>query len=945
MSLLHIMIFIPFLFAILVPFIHKMCNPRIHTGWFVLIVPLGIFLYLLKYIPLTASGKTALFELSWMPSLGINFTAYLDGLALIFALLITGIGALVILYSIYYLSKEKEALHNFYVYLLLFMGAMLGLVFSDNIFVLYVFWELTSISSFLLIAYWYHRKNSRYGAQKAMLITIAGGLAMLAGLILLSIMADTYSVREMMSIAQEIASHKLFLPAMILLLLGAFTKSAQFPFSIWLPDAMEAPTPISAYLHSATMVKAGIYLVARFTPVFGGSAEWFWLVTGAGILTLLYGSLNAVQQKDLKALLAYSTISQLGLIMSLLGLGSAALYYRTGNEASVYAFAVAAAIFHLINHSTFKGSLFMVIGIIDHEAGTRDLRRLGGLAALMPVSFTLAIIGSFAMAGLPPFNGFLSKEMFFTSVLTLIEQPVFGAKTLAVLIPIIAWAASVFTFIYCMILVFKTFTGKHHPEKLDKPVHEAPLGMLLPPMILAALVIGIFFFPNVIADYFLKPALAAVVPAQTGLDIKISAWHGWNKEVFMTIGVIACGSLLYRSLKKWSPVYQLYPKRFTLNHAYNLVLQGMEDLSLKITKRYMTGFVRDYLVYIFFTIILVLGGALWLLGGTSFNFSKNAPVNAFEVGMVIGMIMAVLTVLLAKLRLTAIIALGALGFLVSLLFVVFRAPDLALTQLVVETVTTVLFLLCFYHLPELRKEKSRISFKLTNLVISLGVGSVFTVLALSANNHRFSETISSFFEDSYTLAGAKNMVNAILVDFRGLDTMLEILVLCIAGLGVFTLIHMGDKGQETGSSLLEKIRSNDVILRTVTKAASIIIFTFAVYLFFGGHHNPGGGFVGGLSGAAGLILLYLAFDFETIRENIPVDFKKLAAAGVLIAVMTGAGSFLFQAPFMSQTFGHVELPVFGDTELATALIFDLGVALAVVGTAMTIILTISEDES
>ncbi|MED4205690.1 Na+/H+ antiporter subunit A [Neobacillus mesonae] len=945
MSLLHIMIFIPFLFAILVPFIHKMCNPRIHTGWFVLIVPLGIFLYLLKYIPLTASGKTALFELSWMPSLGINFTAYLDGLALIFALLITGIGALVILYSIYYLSKEKEALHNFYVYLLLFMGAMLGLVFSDNIFVLYVFWELTSISSFLLIAYWYHRKNSRYGAQKAMLITIAGGLAMLAGLILLSIMADTYSVREMMSMAQEIASHKLFLPAMILLLLGAFTKSAQFPFSIWLPDAMEAPTPISAYLHSATMVKAGIYLVARFTPVFGGSAEWFWLVTGAGIVTLLYGSLNAVQQKDLKALLAYSTISQLGLIMSLLGLGSAALYYRTENESSVYAFAVAAAIFHLINHSTFKGSLFMVIGIIDHEAGTRDLRRLGGLAALMPVSFTLAIIGSFAMAGLPPFNGFLSKEMFFTSVLTLIEQPVFGAKTLAVLIPIIAWAASVFTFIYCMILVFKTFTGKHHPEKLDKPVHEAPLGMLIPPMILAALVIGIFFVPNVIADYFLKPALAAVVPAQTGLDIKISAWHGWNTEVFMTTGVIACGALLYRSLKKWSPVYQLYPKGFTLNHAYNLVLQGMEDLSLKITKRYMTGFVRDYLVYIFFIIILVLGGAMWLLGGTSFNFSKNAPVNAFEVGMVIGMIMAVLTVLLAKLRLTAIIALGALGFLVSLLFVVFRAPDLALTQLVVETVTTVLFLLCFYHLPELQKEKSRISFKLTNLVISLGVGSVFTVLALSANNHRFSETISSFFEDSYTLAGAKNMVNAILVDFRGLDTMLEILVLCIAGLGVFTLIHMGDKDQKSGSSLLEKIRSNDVILRTVTKAASIIIFTFAVYLFFGGHHNPGGGFVGGLSGAAGLILLYLAFDFETIRENIPVDFKKLAAAGVLIAVMTGAGSFLFQAPFMSQTFGHVELPVFGDTELATALIFDLGVALAVVGTAMTIILTISEDES
>ncbi|MCM3570552.1 Na+/H+ antiporter subunit A [Neobacillus mesonae] len=945
MSLLHFMIFIPFIFALFVPMIHKICTPRIHTGWFVLAVPLGIFLYLLPEIPVIAKGETILLEMKWMPSLGINFTAYLDGLAFIFALLITGIGALVILYSIFYLSKEKEALHNFYVYLLLFMGAMLGLVFSDNIFVLYVFWELTSISSFLLIAYWYQRKNSRNGALKAMLITIAGGLAMLAGLILLSIAADTYSIREMVSMSAEIAAHKLFLPAMILLLLGVFTKSAQFPFSIWLPDAMEAPTPISAYLHSATMVKAGIYLAARFTPVFGGSAVWFWLVTGAGIITLLYGSINAVQQKDLKALLAFSTVSQLGLIMSLLGIGSAALYFETENESSVYAFAVVAALFHLINHSTFKGSLFMVVGIIDHEAGTRDLRRLGGLAALMPVSFTIAVIGSFSMAGLPPFNGFLSKEMFFTSVLTLIEQPVFGAKVLAVLIPIAAWAASVFTFIYCMILVFKTFTGKANPEKLKQQVHEAPIGMLLPPMVLALLVIGIFFFPNAVADYFLKPALAAIIPGQTGLTIKISPWHGWNTEVFMTLGVIGIGVLLYRSLKKWQPVYQLYPKGLTLNHFYQLFIQGMEGISRKITKRYMTGFVHDYLVYIFFTFILVLGAAIWLLNGASIHFSKNAPVNGYEIGIVAGMLMTVLTVLLATSRLTAIIALGALGFLVSLLFVVFRAPDLALTQLVVETVTTVLYLLCFYHLPKWCREKSRISFQLTNLLISLGVGTVFTIMAISANNHRFTETISSFFEDSYTLAGAKNMVNAILVDFRGLDTMLEILVLCIAGLGVFTLVQLGEKGQNTARKAEVREKSNDVILKTVTKAASIIIFTFSIYLFFGGHHNPGGGFVGGLSCAAGLILLYLTFDHETIRENVPIDFKKLAAAGVLIAVMTGVSSFLFQVPFLSQTFGHVELPIFGDTELATALFFDLGVALAVAGTAMTIILTISEDES
>ncbi|MDF2856352.1 MAG: multisubunit sodium/proton antiporter, MrpA subunit, partial [Neobacillus sp.] len=350
LSWLHIMIFMPFVFSILVPILYKKFTPRIHTGWFVLFVPLLIFIYLISFIPLISKGNNATAILLWIPSYNINFTTYIDGLSLVFGLLIAGIGTLVILYSIFYLSKHREALHNFYVYLLLFMGAMLGLVFSDNIFVLYVFWEMTSVSSFLLIAYWYEREKSRYGAQKSMLITIFGGLAMLAGLIMLSMMSDTYSIREMIRSVDAIVSQSLFIPAMVLVLIGAFTKSAQFPFSIWLPDAMEAPTPISAYLHSATMVKAGIYLVARLTPIFGGSAEWFWLVSGIGIVTLLYGSVNAVRQTDLKALLAYSTISQLGLIMSLLGLGSAAMYYGGGDESSLYAVAIFAAIFHMVNH-------------------------------------------------------------------------------------------------------------------------------------------------------------------------------------------------------------------------------------------------------------------------------------------------------------------------------------------------------------------------------------------------------------------------------------------------------------------------------------------------------------------------------------------------------------------------------------------------------------------
>ncbi|THE10561.1 Na+/H+ antiporter subunit A [Bacillus timonensis] len=787
------LIMLPFIFAVFVPILYKTFTPRIHTGWFVLFVPLLIFSYLITFIPTIANGNTIISSIPWMPSYDINFTAYIDGLGLIFGLLITGIGALVILYSIFYLSKEREALHNFYVYLLMFMGAMLGLVFSDNVFVLYVFWEMTSVSSFLLIAYWYEREKSRYGAQKSMLITIFGGLAMLAGLVMISSSSGTYSIREMLINVDTITSSALFIPAMVLILLGAFTKSAQFPFSIWLPDAMEAPTPISAYLHSATMVKAGIYLVARLTPIFGGSNVWFWLVTGVGLITLLYGSVNAVRQTDLKALLAYSTISQLGLIMSLLGLGSAAMYFGLGDETVIYGTAIFAAIFHLVNHSTFKGSLFMVVGIIDHETGTRDIRRLGGLIHLMPISFTLTVIGGFSMAGLPPFNGFLSKEMFFAAVNNAANMEFFHMGTIGILIPIIAWIASVFTFIYCMILVFKTFRGKYKLDN-DRVVHEAPLGMLISPIILGSLVIVGFFFPNLLSNYLLKPALTSVLPVLSEaevVDLKIKAWHGFfSLELWMTIGVVVLGAVLYLNLRKWYKVYNFYPQSLTINNLYNLALNKMEQISGSITNFYMTGYIRDYLVYIIGFLILVVGGSIWLLDGVSFDSSNDAPVTFFEIAVMIVAVVSAGTVLFSKSRITSIVSVGALGFLVAFFFVLFRAPDLALTQLVVETVTTALFLLCFYHLPQLRKEISQIPFKLTNALISIGAGAVVTIVALSVNGNRLFDSISSYYENAYELAGAKNIVNAILVDFRGIDTMLEILVLSIAGLGVYSLIKL-----------------------------------------------------------------------------------------------------------------------------------------------------------
>ncbi|WP_339231004.1 Na+/H+ antiporter subunit A [Oceanobacillus sp. FSL K6-2867] len=797
MLTLNIAIIIPFIAAALIPLVYKKI-PKIHIGWFAIIVPLVLFVYLAQYIPSIANGQVIENTVHWIPAYGINFTAYLDGLSLILALLITGVGSLVILYSIFYLSS-KESLGHFYMYLTLFMGAMLGVVLSDNMMVLYVFWELTSISSFLLIAFWYQRKRSRDGARKSLLITIFGGFAMLVGFIMIYAMTGTWSVREVVALAGGFTDHELFIPAMILTLLGAFTKSAQFPFHIWLPDAMEAPTPVSAYLHSATMVKAGIYLVARFTPIFGGEMSWFWLVTGVGVFTLFWGSFNAVRQTDLKALLAYSTISQLGMIMSMFGMGSAALHFGYSAESSFYAQATFAALFHLVNHSTFKGALFMVVGIVDHEVGTRDIRRLGGLITLMPITFTFAAIGSFSMAGLPPFNGFLSKEMFFTAILRISEAGFFSLETWGVLIPIIAWSANVFTFIYCMIIVFQTFLGPYQEEKLEHPANEPPIGMLVAPGILSLLVVGIFFFPNVLGDYILRPAMASIFPTLAGEDlgVSISAWHGWDSpELWMTVGVVVIGALLYIYRKYWTVVYRLFPEKWSFNELYSFILDWMEERSTAITNNYMTGYLRDYLVYIYLFFIVAIGGTILYTGAYSFDISGNAPITVFEATIAIVMMIAAISILFAKSRLTAILINSILGFGVAAFFVLFRAPDLALTQLIVETVTTVLFLVAYYFLPEWQKEDVPRKSRNVNLLIAVLVGVVFTVVALAVQNGKLFATISSYFENSYELAGGKNIVNAILGDFRAFDTMLEVVVLLIAGIGVYTFIKLKAKKED-----------------------------------------------------------------------------------------------------------------------------------------------------
>ncbi|ASN05160.1 Na+/H+ antiporter subunit A [Virgibacillus necropolis] len=770
-------VLLPLLIACLIPFLSKIKH-KIHTGIVVFFVPFVIFLYFIQFLGSTFSPVRQTY--SWIPSLSINFDFYLDGLSLLFVLLISGIGALVVLYSIYYLDKT-ERLGHFYVYLILFMAGMLGVVLSDNVFVMYTFWELTSISSFLLIGYWHFNERSRYGALKSMLITIFGGLSMFGGFILLSVITDTTSIQAMID-QKDVILESSYLPLILgFILLGAFTKSAQFPFHIWLPDAMEAPTPVSAYLHSATMVKAGLFLVARFSPIFA-SYEWFFIIVSiAGIVTLCWGSYMAVKQTDLKAILAFSTISQLGMIMAMLGFGTKV--------------AVFAAVFHILNHATFKGSLFMVAGIVDHETGTRDIRKLGGLLTFMPITATLALFGTFSMAGVPlPFlNGFYSKELFFESSLGLNENVGAFANFLIDIIPALAVFGSIFTFVYSMYFFFGVFAGRKKEKSLPKKPHEAPIGMLLSPIILVALVIIIGLFPNLVNGTFLAHAAEAV--KGESIEKHVKYWHGWNYPAFiMSLIVVGVGTLLFLTRKKWRKVYSFLPGRMSLNKIYDISVSKLDVYANNVTGFYMNGSLRLYVAIIFSTTAIVTLTIMALTGGLNIQFDDLADVTVVEVSVVVVMIIAALGTIFAKNNIAAILILGVVGYGVSLLFVIYRAPDLALTQLVIETVTVALFLLCFFHLPKLQAIKESGKTKLVNAIISLGFGLMMTLIGISAHSSDWFDSIADYFlKTSYSLGGGHNVVNVILVDMRGLDTLFEITVLGIAALAIYSLVKIKRK--------------------------------------------------------------------------------------------------------------------------------------------------------
>src|SRR5690625_2008297 len=620
----------PVIFAFFIPLLSKR-KQTIHTGLFVLLVPLIIFIYFVQFV---GKGFVPVQQTyNWIPSLHINFELFLDGLSLLFVLLISGIGTLIVLYSIYYLERS-ERLDQFYIYLLMFMTAMLGIVTSNNVFVMYTFWELTSISSFLLIGYWHFKERSRYGALKSMMITIFGGLSLLGGFITLYVITGTSNIQQMITQADVIVSSNYFPFVLLFILLGAFTKSAQFPFHIWLPDAMEAPTPVSAYLHSATMVKAGLFLVARFFPILSLSHLFFIIVTTVGIITLVWASFMAVRQTDLKAILAFSTVSQLGMIMAMLGFGT---------EVAIFA-----AMFHILSHATFKGSLFMVAGIVDLQTGTRDIRKLGKLFTLMPITATLALFGTLSMAGIPlPFlNGFLSKELFFESTLSLEATTAYGSFLTAV-VPYIAVFGSIFTFVYSTYLFVGVF-GKQKDKKVTykKDTKEAPLGMLLSPAVLALGVIVIGLFPNLFNQTFIAHAATSIIG--TSAVESIQFWHGFNTPLIMSLIVVGVGTLLFMTMRSWIRIYDAIPGTLSFNNVYDYTVNSIDRSSRKITDFYMRGSLRIYMLIILGTTFVVTFGFLYATDGFVIKFNDLAPVSVLEMVVVFAITVAAISTIFAR---------------------------------------------------------------------------------------------------------------------------------------------------------------------------------------------------------------------------------------------------------------------------------------------------------
>jgi multicomponent Na+:H+ antiporter subunit A len=775
-----IAVFLPFILAGILPAVEKLLKEKV--GWYASAVAFLSLLLIAQVAPEIIHGETIQGTIEWLPSMGINLSFYADGLSIMFGFIVSGIGVIIMSYSNGYMSK-KEDLPRYYQQLLFFMGSMLGMVFSANTIQLFIFWELTSITSFMLIGYWRNRPMSVYGATKSLLITASGGLFMLAGFLVLHAITGTFDIPTILhneSIREALQSHNLFIYALILIFIGAASKSAQGPFYIWLPNAMEAPTPVSAFLHSATMVKAGIYLVARIHPMFSGTEAWFILVSGVGIFTMLLAGFLAFRQTDIKGILAYSTISQLAYLMTMYG-------YTTHEEPGI---GVAAATFHLLNHATFKACLFLVAGIVAHEAATRDITKMGGLRKEMPITFIVATIGALSMAGIPPLNGFLSKEMFYEAS---VEMGHLLGGPYSILIPALAVLGGVFTFAYSIKLIDGIFLGKRPTKGLPEHIHDPSMTMLAPAIFLAGLIILFGLVPSIPVHNFIEPTVSGIILEEAHLHVKL--WHGFTTSLMMTIATFILGILIYTQYDRIAEWQNRFNARFpwiSVNYYYDGAVNNAKSVTSQFSNRMQPGPIKTYVVALLLLTLAMFAIPAMMLGTSLIPQNLNFDVPLYEGLIFLFMIVAALGAALLPRYLPAIISLSGLGYLVALLFIYLQAPDLALTQVLVETLSTIIFLLALVKIPQKFKEHIPTTTLARDLVISVAVSAMIFIMLINATQGIVApfESLSYYFiEKSLSLAGGHNIVNVIIVDFRGYDTLGEISVLCLAALGVYNLIH------------------------------------------------------------------------------------------------------------------------------------------------------------
>ncbi|MEZ5654058.1 MAG: monovalent cation/H+ antiporter subunit A [Burkholderiaceae bacterium] len=874
------------------------------------------------------AGGIREWTLPWIPSLGIDIDLRLDGLAFLFCFLILAIGILIVIYAYYYLH-DHDPLDKFYITLMVFMMAMLGIALSDNLATLVIFWELTSLSSFFLIGYWNRNADSRRSARVALFVTGGGGLALMAGAVLLAHIGDSYRISELALRAGQIVDDPRYGWALVLILLGAFTKSAQYPFHFWLPAAMAAPTPVSAYLHSATMVKAGLLLVAKLSPVIGGTDLFTGLVSGFGLLTLVAAAFTAMFKHDLKGLLAYSTISHLGIIMFLLGLSKP--------------LAAVAAVFHIMNHASFKAALFMSAGIIDHEAGTRDARRLGGLWRFMPVTMVLATLAAAAMAGIPPFNGFISKEMFFEQALEIESLPWLGE-----IAPLAVVLGGAFSVAYSVRYIHDTFFNGE-PRDVPGHPHDPPAGMRLPVVLLVIVCILVGLMPALIAQPLVRQtAIAISGPFATVPEFHLSLWHGLNWPLLMSAIAVGGGVAIYASLQQRFKLHSLNDDIVSARRVFERMIQNLIGRAVRATAAIDKGSLQRSLGLI---IVFLLLGPLLVLkfgaGSDSPILPGDRPTMPADLASVAVWITAVLgslaTIWWRRDHVKMIIAMAVVGFCTVLGFVRFSAPDLALTQFSVEVVSTVLLFMGLALLPLTNAQRTerpvrRFWHSVVSVFAGLGVG----WLCYAAMTRDRDSLAWYYLERSYTEGGGHNIVNVILVDFRGFDTQGEITVLGIAALGVFALldgIRLARREIDPARPWVREV--TPLMLRVVAGWMLPLALMVGLYVFLRGHNAPGGGFIAGLIVSVALLIQYIAFGVRDVDAKLPIRYDRLAGVGLLIAAATGLGSFLLGYPFLTSYAAHPVVPVLGEIGLATAALFDLGVFLLVIGATLLTVLTLS----